>query len=325
MGNTHIMTGNIITGFNEDKSKTENLKEKLAEAFKVKENTPDKIEKKARGPIKEITVNNLSSLESKDIKNTNWETITPSKKASETVVGINSIHPSRSGIENNYGGSSTLSNSLNSIFNPEALASNKNSDFTNHVISAGKEYRKNISKKGKPSRDWEVEQKSLTTKDISATMMGFTPNKSAFSPSELPKVNIPQIKIIKEQAEKSKEAGIKAAEMKINLDRVMAQSYENQRNDNRRWEDIESEKIYSNQNKEMPIRKENITLAKDFVSDKLPKTKIDLNGIFKVPENPIESKKESSIKKDISDSTQSRGSREDDRSWEKVREPKKTW
>ena len=317
------MTGNIISGFNEDKVKTENLKEKLVEAFKVKETAPDEVQKKARGPIKEITAKNLSSLESKDIKDTNWETVKLSPKASETISGVNSVRPSRSDGENNYGGSSTLGNTLSSIFNPEALSSSKNSEFTDHAIAAGKYQRKYIAEKGKSSREWEIESKALTTNDINTSNMGFTPNKSAFAPAELPKVNIPQINIIKEQNEKSREAGLKAAEIKRSLDKVMAQSYENQRTDDRKWEDIESEKIYSNHTKKMTINNEKISLAKDFVSEKSPSTKMDLSGIFKMPENPLELSKESSIKKDTSDSTQSRKSREDDRSWEKVREPKK--
>jgi hypothetical protein len=328
MGQIQITEGHLI--FNtENKSKDNHIADKVKDIFKVPEpiKDPENIKREetstGRKPVGEITPQNLRHLESIDIKDHNWESIKLPTKTSDVLQDMKAIRPSRSEGETDNGGRSTLTSALNSIFNPEAVEGVKNSEFTDSVLQSGKDKKRESEQRRERSRDWEVETRAKTTKDLAAAQMGFTPNRSSFEPAPIPKVDLPVVEEIRAQNKKSADAGKEAAKIVKDLDSLFKVEYERDANDNRRWEDIEADKISKNQTRPLP-EPEVIKIAEEVLKEKPDVSKMDLTGVFKMPQNPEEVKEEN-IKRDSSNLTTKRTKREDDRSWEVPSRSKKTW
>lgn len=325
MDKVQITQGNLLTGFGSENKKVANIADKLKDIFSVQVvSQPVEAEKEQRAPVKNITAKNLKHLESIDIKNNDWEKVSGSTKTTDVVSDLRAIKPSRSEKETDNGGRSTLSNSLNSIFNPTAIREVKNSEFTEHVISSGKEKRKAEKDKMLRPRDWENEVRAKTTADMNPAQMGFTPNRSSFEAPAIPKVDLPIVETIKANNKKSAESGKQAAEIITELTKVWNDAYVKDANDNRRWEDIQADKIAQAQVREINVQPSGIKLAPEVVKEKLEPAKIDLSGVFKMPENPAEAK-EQSIKENLEHLKSQRKRREEDRSWEVPSKAKKTW
>lgn len=324
MSKLHVDQGSIIFGSGGKKSNIDAIRDKIANIFKRDEEVLESKfqNKKERAPVKEITPKNLNKLESQDIKE-DWEKIKPASKTSDFVTDMRAIKPSFSEGETNYGGKSTLAGALNSIFNPDALSETKNSEFTDHVLNAGKEKRKAAEAKIERPRDWENNLRAKSSNDLKPAQMGFTPNRSSLEQAPIPKVELQVVAKQKELTKKSIEAGKEAAKIKQAMDELLGKRFEKDANDTRKWEDRMSDKIAENQTREIETKPFEFKLAQDFTSEKGGKTNIDLSGLFKTPENPKEIK-EKSIKADLSHLTTKRQKREDDRSWEVVQKPKKT-
>lgn len=323
-------TGNFIPIQSEGSKQTDDALDKdIANLFK-EASVEEPTEKKRKGRRKEITASNLRELDSQDIKDTKWERVAGAKRSTDFVGDMNAIRPSRSEGETDNGGSSIVSSALNSILDPtqnEKYA--KQNAVTDSIVKQARKTRQKVAEKGQNKTDWEAyTENDLTakgTKDFHPSQLGFTPHLSAFAQKEIPSVEIPAVEAIKAQSAQSAIDGKKAAQIKMALDKIMETEFSKKAE--KSWEEMAVDQINNSQTKAMKIEEQSIKLADDFVGEKthIEASKQDFSNWFNVPENPNEIKKEASIKRDTKKLSANRKRREDDRSWEVVKLPKKTW
>lgn len=327
MSDIKITSGNMLTGLGLSKESVD--QDKINNLFNKTESVPeDKPQSKKRKPVKDITSKNLRHLESQDIKE-DWEQVKPARKASEAgAFDSKSIGASRSGAQNDYGGKAPVSKALNSIFDPDRQKSvaRKGGKMGEQIKSDAQAKRDEIKAQHAKTNDWEKVESAKTTKNLRPGQMGFTPNRSEIRETNISKVEIPQIKFIQEKNQASAEAGKKAADIKSRLDNVFKVRYEKEANDKRSWEEVQADKIAKNQVRKMDFKEENIKLSPDKIrmnikqkSEKKSEENNPINDLFKTQDF-----EEKNIKRK-SDLKENRKRREDDRSWEKVSTPKKTW
>lgn len=248
-------------------------------------------------------------------KDRSWEKVTSSQTLSDKDAHNEqgSLRPSRAANE-------TIQNSVgmkptgNTLFNPNGAQNVKESPLTKVLIEDAKQRREDR----KPERDnsWETVNPAKKTDDVYAGSMGFTPNRSSFSPAPMPKVDIPEIAQQKKKTLESQQAGIKAANMKKELDAVMADSTRSKMEGKWDWQDEAEEKINTAMAKPVAIPKVD-KLASDFMKPTPYENKNPFAGLFKTPEfDDTNIKRDADIKSD-------RKTRKDDRSWEKVSPSKK--
>lgn len=269
---------------------------KLKGIFNVDQMLPSNLEQK-------------KSIKSKK-KDGSWEKVSSSSQKDCDFNSPHSVIPSRSDVEsgeNNLGGTGILKKK-------------ETFDFSQSIIKESqerKEARKNRHKKPIESREeWEQPSRAKNTSDVYAGNMGFTPNRSSFEEKPLSKVNIPQIEKLKEKTRLSQDAGIAAAKMKSDLDKIMLKSMAEKANGDWSWEKEAQEKINTNLTKNISVTQP--TKLADSMLKKI-EVKNDLAGIFKSPEQPSDE----SIKRNSSNMKEERKTRQSDRSWEKVSAPKK--
>lgn len=270
-----------------------------------------------------ITAQDLPTLESIDIKEI-WEKVSPAKHLTNNPEDAKAIRPSRSERETNFGGKSLVPEDVNSIFDASRIENIKDSDYSKHAIAAGKEQRDKKANKGKPSQEaraeWEVVNKAKTTAEVPVTDRGIISNRTAFEPAEIPKVKISSVEKIIAENKKSAEAGLEAAKLKTELDNIMREKNAKMSGN---WEDEALGNIQDTMRKKIDSTPETIVFAKDFTAPpKESDKKMDLNGLFPLPENPAETK-ETSIKRDVNEIKAQKKTRADDRSWETVGTPQK--
>lgn len=337
MGKTNrveLITGSILPlSLAEKKTDSGSLEGQIADVFKsqvhelekgisaVNDDNHKRVEASASGTGMDESMLPKYLRDSKDIKE-DWQQVSRSAKASSASYrdGRAILPSSISEAETNYGGPNRTSRFANSIFDPSAIEKIENDEYTDVVINDAREKRIKAERKMQKSRDWEVVSASKSTKDVNPAQMGFTPTRSAFQPAPLEEVRLAEVEAIKKKNAASAEAGKKVAQIKSELDKVLAEKWERDFNDDRSWEDKAHEKIIEAQNREMNIVFNEPELAKDFVKASPIETDFDLSGLFTVPEDPSQYR-EASIKREddhLKDPRRSKR-REDDRSWETVR------
>lgn len=284
-------------------------KEKLTidNIFNVGDMMPKSISDRSR-----IDNDSKRKKESSKIKDTDWEKVKPSKSIGQmenlTAYDLRTAVPSRASVEHNNGGTGSLVQEK--IIKPKY-------DFSDSIIKESKERkekRDNRHKRPIESRgEWEQVTKAKTTADVQAGNMGFTPNKSAFSMKEIPKVKVDVIENQKRLSEQSKIAGIQAAKMKNDLDAIMQKSMQEKMSGDWSWEKEAQEEIHGAINKQINVNQG--TKLSDNMIYKKANTDNDLSGLFS---DNVPNIKEKDIKRDSSGIKGKRKSRQDDRSWEKV-------
>jgi len=263
---------------------------------------------------KNIEAKDLNRLESIDIKDMHWEEVKGSAKFSD-LQGKGSVFPARSAGETNEGGTGIFGKNKPSIFDPNVLDNLKFDDASEESLKANKARKQTIEREAKEKdeahRDeWEVVAPVKNTK--TSRPKGFTQNRSAFEPAPLPKVKINAVDAIIAQNKISAESGKKAAEMKMDLDKILAEKMKERLSGG--WEDEADKNIKENNEKEYTPIKEKISFAPDEI--KMKKTKFaNLNGLFP---SLIPDIKDSNLKKDSNKIKEKRKNRSEDRSWEKV-------
>jgi len=242
-----------------------------------------------------------------DIKNNSWEEVKGSSNFVKTD-DMRSIRPARSEKEHNYGGTGILTK----------LEGNKqkNNKFTQHILNAGDKKRKETESKKHCSeesrKEWEIVSGTKKMSDVKGKTFGTA--RTAFEVPDLKKVKIPEIDKRIENNKKSLEAGIEAAKIKKNLDKIMAQkTQETFQKEN--WEEQEIDRIKKVMSEPLKISKESTQLAEEFTPMAKSEVKSDLSGLFKIPKNPNDIK-ESVIKRNTNNLMKTRKTRSDDRSWE---------
>lgn len=316
----HLMGNTVIPTDQERKSKIDpaSLKDLFSDGIPqiAKEESI-----KRRTPVKDITPENLRKLESIDIKNMDWEQVKPAQKIGDTINDMGAIRPARSECETNDGGTGLIPGAMDSIFEKP-----QESEFSQHAIAAGKQKREERANRGKPSQEardeWEVVAKAPNTADVQVTDRGVMPNRSAFEPGEIPKVRISTVEKITAQNKKSAEAGVKAAELKTELDQIMMDKMHKVSNN---WEDEAFDKIQETATKKSNVGFEKVKFAQDFVTPEAAQKKAtkNLDGLFAIPQNPADVPDEK-IRRNVDKLRTRRQKREDDRSWEAVVRSSKT-
>lgn len=260
-----------------------------------------------------------------------WEEVKSSKKLSMgNPNDLRAITPSRGAVETNNGGAGHLRATMASIFDPDALSKIKEDEFTQHVVDAGKKKRREKEARLQKSRDWEDVAPSKTTANTDPTQMGFTPHRTAFKPAPLPEVKVREIEAQKAAKAKSIEAGKEAAVIKSELDRIMMASMEKRYAGDKKWEEIEADKIAEIHSKEVKTSESGFKFAESGIINPDPEKRADqkvlasLDGIFSMPPDPKDAPRqdyEADIKKNLRIAS-NRERRESDRSWETVRNAK---
>jgi len=311
---THIMSGNVLyddmnpkKGFN----KAEELKAALSSKTpKIEEDA--KSDRKIRAEKK--------ARQSAEIRDRSWETVSGSARPGER---IDPRQTSRSGDAN---GSVTrmpqASDFRPSIFNPDPFSNAKNSEFTDHAINTGKERRK--AKREKTQKQHEFEpSRARNTSEVPASMMGFTPHRTALRPCDLPapEKEHSEITAQRDRVQQSIKAGEKVAEIYRQRDQEKHQEFLNDANDTQKWQDHVGDKIKRSYEKDMNTKNDafNFGNPNEYRERSYDK---DLSKIFKMPPNP-EEVKEANIKRKsdhLKDNT--RKHRSEDRSWENVENSK---
>ena len=256
-----------------------------------------------------------------------WEKVEASKPAEMTnTYSAKSIMPSRAANETNYGGAGQLKGAIASIFNPTASSDVKNDEYTDHVLKAGKKRRKDKEAQKQRNREWEEITPAKSTSDVHPSELGFTPHRTAFSQKPLPKVKVKEIEDQNRREAQSAQAGIEAAKIKESLDNIFATNYEKELSDDRKWEDIELEKINNARNREVEIKqanKLNSSMNYANVLNPNPEKRGDkdisakLAGVFSMPEDPEKANMEPRMKRQNKTANR-RQRREEDRSWESI-------
>lgn len=326
---THIMSGNIILPNITDHLKKETKGEKVkkedidmdksfSESRKLAE---DKSLPERKSPVKNVTSGNVKNLDPIDLKKHDLEKSMLPTRSSSGNMDSKAIRPSNSPAGSGDGGRGHLRESLTSIFNTEAPSESLNSEYTDHTIKSARGKRRSREDRKKRSRDWEVESRAKTTKDLDeewTTGMGFAPSRTGFKPGPLPRVEIKAIKKEIDKAKKSMGAGKAAAKIKSEDDKKSQKTVESRAGMS--FQDAEAEK---NKERLSKTSKEsrNIKISQDFIpagTDRVKKASASLKGIFAVPKSPEELGDEKSMAKDSSKIKTERKNRSDDRSWETV-------
>jgi len=326
---THIMSGNIIlsniTNHVEKGKKEKGIKKEDINMDKVfsesRKLAEDKSLPERKNPVKDVTSENVNNLDSIDLKNRDLKKSMLPTRSSSDNMDPKAIMPSNSPSGSGEGGRGHLRESLTSIFNTDAISESFNSEYTEHTIKSAKEKRQDRENRGKRSRDWEVESRAKTTKDLDeewTTGMGFAPSRTAFKPGPLPRVEIEAVKKEMERSKKSMEAGKAAAKMKSEADKKSQENFESKAKMD--FQDAEDTRNKENLSKTVGESRP-IKISQDFVpagTDEVKKASDSLKGIFAVPKSIEELGEEKSIKKDSSQIKSEKKSRSDDRSWETV-------
>jgi len=287
--------------------------------------------KEARSGQRKVNPNDTRNLEASDLKNLDWENISPAKRFSDKnkEMDLRSVAPSRANVdaENNYGGTGILPGVGNTMQDPNVIKSKSNSELTNTVISdakARREAHEERHKRPEEARDeWEIAQKAKTTADVPAGQMGFTPHKTSYAQQPMPEVKVPAIEAIKSSNKKSADAGVEAAGIKAQLDNVMMSSMDSKMKGEYSWEAEAQEKINTNLNKPIEAKSLDIEISKpEMRTPKPAKTALDVSNVFSMPQDPATAE-EKSIKRSSKYLSGKRTHRSEDRSWEKVQGSKK--
>jgi len=312
---THMESGNVLR-FTDKKIEKKDIDPKqFKDIFSdgiPKEAEPEIHERKVQK--KNIEAKDLNKLESIDIKDLNWEQVKGSAKFSD-LQGKGSVRPARSAGETNYGGSEIAGTNRPSIFDPDVLDHIKFDQASEESLKANKAHKlaeeKRAQKKDEAARnEWEVVAPVKDTK--TSRPQGFTQNRSAFEPAPLPKVKIDAVDAIIAQNKISAESGKEAAEMKISLDKILADKMNDRLSGG--WEDEADKSIKENMEKEINPTKEKISFSPDEI--KMKKGKFaNLDGLFPslIPEIS-----ERDLKRNSDNIKEKRTDKSKDRSWEKV-------
>jgi hypothetical protein len=275
--------------------------------------------KKAKTNSKQRT-NVQGFLESKDIKNNDWEQVKPASKITDSPFDVRAVKPSAAGIEDYYGGTGVLPGSGNSIFDPNAMKRKRDNKLTQIVLKDADNKRKEKEERLKGSlearEEWEVVSKAKSTNDIYAGKMGFTPHRTPYEQQP-----IKDIKFTNTINKKNEESGKRAAELKRALDRSKEKEMDAKYGEGWTWEKEALGNIYDSMNKTEEQKELKNIFAPDYVPFTENKIK-PLEGIFSMPEDPA-SYKEKNLKRDSSALKDERKTRKEDRSWEKVTKPSK--
>lgn len=240
-----------------------------------------------------------------------WETIDADRSETTSSKALSKSRSDEGG-ENDYSGRTTNGNSLEKIFD------HQESEFSQHAIDAGRERRLAKEMKKKKNHDWAVNTKAKTTSDVPATQMGFTPNRSAYQPGQLPSVNIPLVDQMILEESKSAQAGIEAGQMLKEIYQQKNAEWEAKMKGDKNWEDETIDQINSIFSKESNQSSLGIKLADDLVNEPVKK---EVQPEFKELFTTVDGKQKS-IKVDLSHLKSRRKSRKDDRSWETIENSK---
>jgi len=276
---------------------------------------PKSLEGIFTGP--EVHVSEKMPISPKENIREDWEQLKSSSKLTNNPEDAKALKPSNAGSETYYGGTDINSTNKPGIFDPEFKF--KESEFTEHTIEAGKQRRRKIEERGKPSdearAEWEQVTAAKTTADVPVTASGIMPNRSAYEPKDLPEVNLDITNKASEKTSQSIQAGKEAASIKEKLDAVL-QFKEDSVSDN--WEEEALDNITQNASRPMEFA-QSPTTAPNFVPQ-TPSTDNPLAGLFPMPADPNEAPEEN-IRRQSSHLKQKRQRRQDDRSWEMVSKP----
>jgi len=255
---------------------------------------------------------------SDSIKDKNWEQVKSSKKSIDFMSDMKSIKPSRTHGDSDIGGPGFSKNLKESIMS-NSSNSPKNKEFTKHIISEGNKLKNDKQKKNvlleESKKQWEIVSKAKTTENLQVKDRGVTPNRSSVKIPDLPKFKIDLFDKIKENNEKSAEAGKKAFDIKRQLD-LISKSKKESISD--KWEDDALKKINKSVSSKVKEPVEKIKFSKNEINKPI-KTDLNLNGLFDFNKEI----KEEKITRNSDHLKQQREKREDDRSWEKVVKNKK--
>ncbi len=250
-------------------------------------------------------------VKSKKARDRSWETLSSSKDDNQSSKAINKSR-SGDGGEHDQFGRTTLGNSLDKIFDY------KEDPFSKHAIDAGQKKRTDRELKKQRNRDWEVESRAKSTADVSATQMGFTPNRSAWEPGKLPEVNIPLVDQMIKDEEKSAQAGLEAQKMISEIYKEKMADWESKINNKTTWEEDSVDHINSIFAKEHKNESLGLKLADDLVRESEKK---EVRPEFKELFTTVDGKQKS-IKVDLSHLKSRKKTRKDDRSWETLENSK---
>lgn len=310
---THIVTGNIIFGTNGKSASKKGFDQKSADRLKSLMSSNSLTGKNESEDFKENKrVNREKELS--QIQDRSWENVDSSSSSKKEYNNGKQIINSSNHTEK-LSDTNVIPSGKTSIFDAEAFKRVQNSEFTQNVIDSAKERRVANKERVERDRSWEVEDRAKTTADVPASMMGFTPHRSSFVPSELPqKKESVEITSERSRVQQSKEAGERLAKMRTEEDKAKQEVFLNDMNDKSHWQDFSAKKISQALNVPItqatcPVKVGEGGVYREKKYDK------DLSGIFKSPMSP-EEYKEANIKRDTKDLKQNRESGRDDRSWE---------
>jgi len=329
--NVEFITGSILPlSLSDKKAGKEDFAAKIADVFKLQLSSIESgisavnSNDHKRASVEEVAIDPNDIMLPKyargeqNIKE-DWQNVSrASYVTKDNYHDVRAVLPSRSAGETDFGGPGHNRKLSNSIFDPTAIEDARNDEYTDVVINDARERRAKSEARNQRNRDWEVISAAKSTKNVNPTQMGFTPTRSAYQPAPIQEIKIAEVEEIKLKNAASLEAGKKAAQIKTDIDKVFAKKWEQDFNDDRPWEEKAHEQIIEAQNREMNITFNEPEIADDFLKGSPVESKLDLSGIFKMPENP-EDYKEAEIKRDsdyLRDPNRAR--REDDRSWETV-------
>jgi hypothetical protein len=163
--------------------------------------------------------------------------------------------------------------------------------------------------------------RAKNTSEVPASMMGFTPHRTALKPSDLPipKKELNEVVAQKEKVNQSIEAGKKVAEIYRDINNKKHEEYLKDANDNSKWQDHAANKIKRNYEKEISSKNDafNFGNPNEYRETSYDK---DLSSIFK-KSDPLEERDIKRGSENIKDNT--RKHRSEDRSWENVESSKK--
>lgn len=303
-GNLLHPSGKLDKGKEFDKSL---LKDVFSDPFKEEPKQEVSTKKKK---AREINSKNLSSLNSEDIKDRTWENIKPCQKLNgSNEVDLRAMRPSRSTGETDNGGTGILVK-LNDFTKA------KDSKQTKTILQDAKNRRKEAEEKkfNRSAReDWEVVSGVTKTSDVRGGTIGTA--RTAFEPAPVQEVKLTSVENEIKKSKKSELAGIEAAKIKRELDKIMWEK-DQERYSGKNWEEDAYNEIHRNKTKEMKSPEEAPNLSRQFTPLSGAKgSGLDCTGIFDIPQNPNEVH-EKPIKRDSSKLQEKRMRREEDRSWE---------
>jgi len=232
---------------------------KIQEAMKDVFNIPEiKKETKKRKAYKEITPENMSSLQSADIKDKNWEKISKQSTFNNNINN-SSVIPLRGENETNYGGS--LLDKSNRIMGEQIKP--KDSIVSKNIAADKKREEKERREKDLRARqEWEKVVPAKKTSDVNVGAMGFTPNKSAYSLSELPKVNLKSVNKLEKKEAEGEKIGQEAFQIQKEY---LEKKLDERTNVKSNWEDSASESLQASLNKKVESNVKDLEINTSFL------------------------------------------------------------